>query len=1332
MKKNYFIAILALVCQFAIAQVQQTSFRGAFAPAPTAMWTNSWTNFDPNNATYGAVTTTISTDITSSVTWTKDKVYELNGLITVRNNAILTIQAGTVIRSNVASSALVIARGSKLNAIGTAAEPIVFTSNNAATSRNRGDWGGIVMLGKARYNTNNGVNFIEGLSQTVNTEFGGGTSPIDNDNSGSLKYVRIEFAGYVFAPNNELNGLTMGAVGSGTTIDYVQVSYSNDDSFEWFGGSVNCKHLVAFNGLDDDFDVDAGFKGVVQFGLSIKDPLAADISTSEAFEVDNNAGGTDTTVLQSYGDFTSAVFTNITCIGPNARPNGSGGFVTPNGLHDKALRLRKSSQPKIFNSIFLDHKKGLVIESLSSNAAAIAGNLKFKNNLIVSPTAFKSDGTGNTTTTSTPTTAEVLTWFNASGNTTYTTNTGLLTRPYDLTSATNFKTITDNTDLVNIDYRPASIDATTGASFTDASLSGLIAVGNAPAVTPSVNYCKGVVASALNATMTETGVSLRWYTTFTTTTVAGVITKTPKLTVYTTTAPVPATTTVGTKSYWVAEVNADNVPSATAKIDVYTADSPAVVLGAITGTAAVGPAVGTATPFTYSVPASDDDTIASYYWTVPLGATIVSGQDTNSIVVKYNNVPAGVLKIGNITVQARNAGLCGGPLKSLAITAVLPAAPAAIKMTDALLLVPVSGIATAVTSFAKYMGQSTELALTATAVAAATSYVWELPTGVNLLNKGAVSNTTTLFYGVYPFTVAISKPSAVGNEYYQVVTTTYANGITIAEASRFVVGGKLANNVLVAPVGGFMATSSTDATPAASQTGSAGVFKANAVGVSFTVVNGVTVNPAFPIVASTSNAITVNFADVTSANTVNYTTTAGVSTNVLRIGVKSRNGVGVSVTANAAPVYTIAASTAKLLTLTAVRPAAPAAIKVTNDAVSTSTAVTVISKFIGTTTTLKVTATPSLTASSYTWELPAGVNLVSGELSGSSSNVITVNFENVSAGTTSLYLGVKAVNGIGSSVTANGTLLPSTTSTAKLLKLTATVPATVATVTGQVAGLCANGSYNYTMLASPLANTYEITAPAGSVVTSANGVSGATPNVLTTSDLTFTVVYPVGFSITTSTATAGKSLVIKSINGVGNNVTSKTLTLSTAMAAIVTVTGPTTYSATSGDLIYTVTPVVGATEYVATVPAGASIVSTVGNVITVNYDGVTTPNSTFKVVAKNVCGVASAIKSINLTKVVVGARLATQDEVAVSATEVYPNPASSEFNIDVTGANGDSVTVSVYSYDGSVAVNPFTIQLVEGSNTINQNIASLRSGIYFVRVVNNANNEVIVKKLIKG
>lgn len=120
----------------------------------------------------------------------------------------------------------------------------------------------------------------------------------DSDNSGIIRYVRVEFAGYPFMKDKEINGITFGSVGSGTTIDHLQVSYSNDDSYEWFGGSVNCKYLVAYNGWDDEFDTDNGFSGKIQYGLSIRDPRIADTSQSNGFESDNCADGSLVSPIQ--------------------------------------------------------------------------------------------------------------------------------------------------------------------------------------------------------------------------------------------------------------------------------------------------------------------------------------------------------------------------------------------------------------------------------------------------------------------------------------------------------------------------------------------------------------------------------------------------------------------------------------------------------------------------------------------------------------------------------------------------------------------------------------------------------------------------------------------------------------------------------------------------------------------------------------------------------------------------------------------------------------------------------------------------------------------------
>jgi len=203
-------------------------------------------------------------------------------------------------------------------------------------------------LGKAHTNTPGDTQHIEGIVPNPNTLFGGGANPNDHDNSGELKYVRIEFAGVALSPNNEINGLTFGAVGDGTLIDYVQVSFANDDSFEWFGGTVNCKHLIAFRGLDDDFDTDNGFSGKVQFGMGLRDPQVADVSTSNGFESDNDASGS-TNLPQ-----TKAIFCNMTLT--------AGGDTTQNPLFGRGAHIRRNSHLYIYNSIIMGYPTGLLID----------------------------------------------------------------------------------------------------------------------------------------------------------------------------------------------------------------------------------------------------------------------------------------------------------------------------------------------------------------------------------------------------------------------------------------------------------------------------------------------------------------------------------------------------------------------------------------------------------------------------------------------------------------------------------------------------------------------------------------------------------------------------------------------------------------------------------------------------------------------------------------------------------------------------------------------------------------------------------------------------------
>lgn len=352
----------------------ETKYRGAFNVTDNTSktdWTDGWANFDPENTPYGATTTTVSSDVTTNTTWSG--IVKLENKIYVKNGATLTIAPGTIIRGDkTTQGTLIITKGAKINASGTKENPIVFTSNQAVGSRAEGDWGGVILLGKAINNQPGSKANIEGITPSVDTEFGGTD---DTDSSGILKFVRIEFAGIALQPNKEVNGLTFGSVGSKTAVDYVQVSFSGDDSFEWFGGTVDCKHLIAYRGLDDDFDTDFGYRGRVQFGLIVRDAELSDAAgDSNGFESDNDAAGSSAKPL------TSAVFSNITMVGPK----GNGTITLPNGeKFEKAFRIRKNSSISVFNTVAIGWEKGLSIEGSAVEDNLIGDTMTFANNTLV-------------------------------------------------------------------------------------------------------------------------------------------------------------------------------------------------------------------------------------------------------------------------------------------------------------------------------------------------------------------------------------------------------------------------------------------------------------------------------------------------------------------------------------------------------------------------------------------------------------------------------------------------------------------------------------------------------------------------------------------------------------------------------------------------------------------------------------------------------------------------------------------------------------------------------------------------------------------------------------
>jgi hypothetical protein len=293
--------------------------------------------------------------------------FTLKGYVYFEDGSEINIAAGATIKSDVADKgALIIERGAKINAIGTAAKPIVFTSGKAVGQRLPGDWGGIILLGKAPTNRTTEPT-IEG---GVGKNFGG---TVSNDNSGTMKYIRIEFAGIAAQPNSEINGLTLGGVGSGTTIEYVQIVYGNDDAFEIFGGTVNLKYLVAYATADDDFDFDFGYTGRIQFGVALRDPSFIDAGDAgNGVECDNDATGTNATPA------TRPVLSNFTFVGPNVDNTASKN-------HNFANRFRRATNFVLNNSVLIGWMKGGLSLESDPTYTSLVGTTptsQFRNNIL--------------------------------------------------------------------------------------------------------------------------------------------------------------------------------------------------------------------------------------------------------------------------------------------------------------------------------------------------------------------------------------------------------------------------------------------------------------------------------------------------------------------------------------------------------------------------------------------------------------------------------------------------------------------------------------------------------------------------------------------------------------------------------------------------------------------------------------------------------------------------------------------------------------------------------------------------------------------------------------
>jgi hypothetical protein len=404
---------------------------------------------------------TIKNTITGTVTLSASKTYILKGLVTVKDGATLIIPAGTTIKGyGVAGQkgVLLVAKGGKLNSNGSANNPVIFTSNEPTPAT--GDWGGIIVLGQAPTNKP-ATTFIEGIPNTSDSQYGG---TLSTDNSGTITYTRIEYAGGVYqgtiGNNNEVNGLTLGGVGSLTTINHVQVSYSGDDSFEFFGGTVSPKFLISYRALDDDFDFDFGYQGKLQFLISLRDPEINDQSKSNGIECDNDNTGIATNTPR-----TRPIISNLTVLGNDGVVDSNPDLPVMSatgvdGAFQAGAHFRRNASLKVRNSIFLGFPIGLLVDGNVTADSLAAGTAEFRKNLVHANTSGKAFAVASGTTTYTDATLKTFLTNATNANVELATSSAAsLVDPFNLTGVNSTQFFISS----------SSATAATGADFTGGS-----------------------------------------------------------------------------------------------------------------------------------------------------------------------------------------------------------------------------------------------------------------------------------------------------------------------------------------------------------------------------------------------------------------------------------------------------------------------------------------------------------------------------------------------------------------------------------------------------------------------------------------------------------------------------------------------------------------------------------------------------------------------------------------------------------------------------------------------------------------------------------------------
>lgn len=324
---------------------EAAAYRGA-VPANND-WTDGWIRTSGNgDETSANAVEILKGELTANKTLLKDKVYALSGEYIVKTSATLTIQEGVKIVAKTDDESvdyILVQQGAKIEAVGTKENPIIMTSDK----KESGAWGGLHICGKAHTNAENG----EGTSEIGNAAYGGSA---DNDNSGTLKYIRLENTGYALDSEHEANGISFYGVGNGTTVEYVQAYNGSDDGFEFFGGSVDVKHMVVTNCSDDSFDWTEGWNGRGQFLVAYqeaKETLGFDCDC--LMECDNNGKNFAATPVAC------PTLANLTLIG--------------NGGEKQGVRLRAGTQVKMYNALITGKGKCLTTETTETEKALVEG-----------------------------------------------------------------------------------------------------------------------------------------------------------------------------------------------------------------------------------------------------------------------------------------------------------------------------------------------------------------------------------------------------------------------------------------------------------------------------------------------------------------------------------------------------------------------------------------------------------------------------------------------------------------------------------------------------------------------------------------------------------------------------------------------------------------------------------------------------------------------------------------------------------------------------------------------------------------------------------------------